>query len=38
MYSYKVDWLASDARFFVIIIIIFFAQSWAKAKGHFFTF
>lgn len=24
MYSYKVDWLASDARFFVIIIIFFF--------------
>lgn len=24
MYSYKVDWLGSDARFFVIIIIFFF--------------
>ena len=38
MYSYQVDWLGSDARFFVIIIIFFFAQSWAKAKGHFFYF
>lgn len=38
MYSYKVDWLGSDARFFVIIIIFFFCSKLSEGKRSFFYF
>ena len=38
MYSYKVDWLGSDARFFVIIIIIFLLKAERRQKVIFLLF
>ena len=38
MYSYKVDWLASDARFFVIIIFFFLLKAERRQKVIFLLF
>ena len=38
MYSYKVDWLGSDARFFVIIIIFFLLKAERRQKVIFLLF
>lgn len=36
MYSYKVDWLGSDARFFVIIIFFFLLKAERRQKVIFY--